>query len=304
MLTFKEKENLIYKLHPVAMVSYVFVILLLSLMFNHPAYLLGLFIAVGLVILSSGNYREWKGYLKMTMRLIVMIMVLNVIIINHGATALYSGPTLPVIGHFKITLEALAFGMGMGIRLLVMTSAFCLYTYAIHPDKALKLFSKWGNKSVLMITLSTRLFPLMLADYKRITEVQKCRGVKLTNIKWKDRVRNTLPIVSVLLLSSLERSFQLAESMQARGYGSGKRSAYSHNYLRPRDVILIITSLLALIAGVWALFNNWTHYDYYPRIQPFVIKELWAAVIITCIMGFPAILNWGWKRCKTLRLKI
>lgn len=304
MLTFKEKDNLIYKLHPVTMVSYVFVILLLSLMFNHPAYLLGLFMSVGGVLLASGNLREWKGYLKMTLSLIVMIVVLNVIIINHGATVLYSGPTLPVIGHFKITLEALAFGMGMGIRLLVMSSAFCLYTYAIHPDKALKLFSRWGNKSVLMITLSTRLFPLMIADFRRISEVQKCRGVKLKKTKLKERICNTLPIVSVLLLSSLERAFQMAESMEARGYGSGNRSIYSHNYLRPRDILLMFASAMAFMIGILALIKDWTYYDYYPRIQPFNMDELWAAGIIAFILASPAILNWGWKRCKTLRLKI
>lgn len=304
MLIYREKDNLFYKLHPFTNILYISLILFLSFIFSHPIYLFGLFISVGLVIISSENLSEWKGYLKFSLVLIVIIIVVNVIIVNTGSTVLYRGLRIPLLGRVKITMEALVYAIGMGIRLLVIISAFCFYTYGIHPDKLLKLFSKWGNKSVLVITLSTRLFPLMISDYKRISEVQRCRGVKLNTGGLWNKTKNMIPIYSVLLLSSLERSFQIAESMYARGYGSGQRSFYKRELFRPRDFLIITSLLLAFIIGLFAFLKGWSKYIYYPKLESFSFEEIIIAVIITFILMFPAILNWGWQKCRILKLKI
>lgn len=304
MLVYREKDNLIHKLHPFTIVAFVGVVFTLSLVFSHPVYLLGLFMAVGLVIIAAGHFREWEVYLKFTVFMIVIIIIVNVIFVHVGETVILAGPRVPVLGEIRITLEALAFGAGMGVRLLVIISAFCLYTYAVHPDKVLKLFSKWGNKSVIIITLATRLFPLMVADYSRIIEVQRCRGLKLdTGRRW-ERVKNLLPVVSVLLISCLERSMQLAESMHARGYGSGNRTYYTRELWRPRDYLVLTAVFISFIAGVWAAFQGWSNYNYYPRLPAINPREIKMASIITFSLITPVILNWGWKKWPLLRSKI
>lgn len=304
MLVYREKNNLFYKLHPIALITYVCLIIILSMVFSNPIYLLGLLLSIGLVIVSSDNFSEWKGYLKISILMILIIMIVNVIVVNAGATVIYTGPRLPVLGIVKITMEALVFSIAMGIRLLVIISGFCFYTYAVHPDKVLRLFSKWGNKSVLVITLSTRLFPLMLEDFKRISEVQSCRGLKLNSGRWWERGKNTLPIFSILLLSSLERSFQLAESMHARGYGSGRRSSYKKDFFRPRDYLIILSIIFAVIVSLGCVLRGFNKYRFYPKLQSFDIQSMAAMGLLTLILIFPAILNWGWKRWKKLRLKI
>ncbi|MBF7082466.1 energy-coupling factor transporter transmembrane protein EcfT [Desulfallas sp. Bu1-1] len=304
MLAYREKENLIHKLHPLAAVAYITVIILLALLFSHPVYLLGLLLAVGTVIIASGNYREWKPYLLISLGLITVIMLVNAVFVQAGSTVLFNGPRVPVLGKIRITLEAICYGIGMGIRLLVITSVFCFYTYAVHPDKVLKLFSRFGNKSVLAVTLSTRLFPLMIRDVRRITEVQRCRGVKLdTGSRWQ-RVKNRLPVINVLLLSSLERSWQMAESMQARGYGSGKRTCYTRDLLRPGDYLILFAAVLSLITGIWAARQGWSAYTYYPRLESFKLGELKMAMIIMLALTVPAMLGWGWKKWPLLKSRI
>ncbi len=304
MLIYREKENLFYRLHPFTAILYMIITIILSLLFEHPLYLIGLFIAVAITIISSDNYVEWKGYLKISFYMIMIILLVNIIVVKSGNTIIYKGPVLPVIGRIKITMEALAFGISMGIRLMIISSIFCFYTYVVNPDKVLKLFSKYGKKSVIILTLSTRLFPLMLEDYKRIAEVQQCRGVRLNSGNWLHRIKNTLPIFSVLLLSSLERSFQLAESMYSRGYGSGDRTLYKNEKIRPRDQIIIFALILVTIFSIWTYSKGWCRYAYYPKLQAFNSIEIKTAIIITILLLIPAILNWGWKRCKTLKLKI
>lgn len=304
MLVYREKDNLIHKLHPFTTVAFVGVVLLLSLIFSHPFYLLGLFLAVGTVIIAAGNYPEWKGYLKLSLAMIAVIMIINAVLVHAGSTVLVVGPEVPVLGKTRITLEALAFGAGMGVRLLVIISIFCLYTYAVHPDKVLKLFSRWGNKSVLVITLATRLFPLMAGDFRRITEVQRCRGVKFHTGRWWERARNWLPVFSVLLLSCLERSLQLAESMHARGFGSGSRTYYNRDLWRPRDCLVISALMVGLLTGIWAAVQGYSGYSYYPRLARIDLGELKMAMIVVLALAVPAILNWGWKKWPLLRSRI
>ena len=304
MLLYKEKHSLIYKLHPLTSALLVLILFVLSIIFTHPVYLLGLLVIIVLIILDTGNLKEWKEYLRFTLPMITIIILVNALFINAGATVLYIGPRLPLIGRIRITLEAIAYGAGMGLRLLTIISVFCLYTYIIQPDKFLKLFSRFGNKSVFVLTLSIRLFPLMINDYKRIIEVQKCRGVSLEKGKWIDKAKNMLPIVSVLLLSSLERSFQQAESMFSRGYGSGKRSIYTKDIFRIRDFLIIGALTISLILGIVAFIKGDSFFIYYPRLSNINYSDLRLLLIISLFLALPVLLDWGWKKWEILRLKI
>jgi energy-coupling factor transport system permease protein len=301
---YREKDNLIYKLHPFTIAFFIFANFFLSLIFTHPVYLISLFAAVIILIVDSGNFQEWKGYLKVAIPLILLIMIINALFVRVGRTVIYSGPRLPFIGKVRITMEALAYGAGMGIRLMTIISIFCFYTYTVQPDRFMKLFSRFGNKTVFIVTLSIRLFPLMVSDYRRIMEVQQCRGVKVYSGGFKERIKNMFPIVSVLLMSSLERSFQQAESMYARGYGSGKRTIYKKEYWRIRDYLLIGATVIAIVAGLVSYIKGFGTYEYYPKLTPFDSSEFNLLYIIVSALIFPAILDWGWKKWPTLRLKI
>lgn len=304
MLAYREKDNLIHRLHPFATALFVATIVFLSLVFSHPVYLLGLLLAISAVIVASGNLQEWKSYLLLSLVMIVVIMLVNAVVVQAGSTILFHGPQVPVLGKIRITLEAICFGAGMGIRLLVIISAFCFFTYAVHPDKVLKLFSRYGNKFMLAVALSTRLFPLLITDARRIIEVQRCRGVNLDRGSRWQRLNKYLPVLNVLLLSSLERSWQMAESMQSRGYGSGKRSCYTRDLWRPRDYLIIAAVLAALAAGILAALQGWSGYAYYPRLESLKTNELGPAVMITILLALPALLGWGWKNWPLLKSKI
>jgi energy-coupling factor transport system permease protein len=303
MFTYIEKDNLIYKLHPVTMLSFTGAVFVLSLVLSNPVYLLGLFLAAAAIIAAAQVLNEWKIYLKYSLILTAFIIGINALVMHLGDTVLFSFK-LPLTGELNITLEALAFGAGMSIRLLIIISVFCLYTYAVHPDKMLKIFSKGGSSSVLVIILSTRLFPLLLKDYYRITEVQRCRGVKFDTGKWHEKIKNLLPIVSVLLVSCLERSLQLAESMCARGYGSGTKTSYSRELWRPRDYVILAGITAGLAVGIYSALKGWSGYSYYPRLSAITPREIVLTAAMTLTLIVPAILNWGWKKWPLLRSKI
>ncbi|MDD2620161.1 MAG: energy-coupling factor transporter transmembrane component T [Syntrophomonadaceae bacterium] len=304
MLTYREKDNLIYKLHPFTIIAFIIIVFILSLLFSSPFFLLGLLLAVVSVIKAAGTLNEWKKYIKFSLTIIMLIMIINALFAQNGATILYRSPHLPLFGTLSISLESLAYGLGMSVRLLVIISVFCLYTYVVNPDKSLRLWGGLGSKSVLAITLSTRLFPLMIKDFQRISEVQRCRGAKLYSGKMWERIKNFLPIISILLISSLERALQISESMHARAYGSGPRSFYHKDLWHPRDFLILIVSAGGLLLGIWSYLKGWSAYAYYPALARYNLNEIIIAIIISISLMFPAVLNWGWMLFPSLRSRI
>lgn len=300
----EEQEKMRQRLHPATVLSYLGAVVFLSLFFAHPLFLLALFIAVGIVILSYDLGREWVGYLKVGLGFLLVIMMVNVLFVRAGSTILLLGPTLPGLGRMCITLEALCYGLGMGLRLLLIISVFCLLMYVLHLDRLLQLLGGRSYKTALTLGLSLRLFPLMRADFLRIMEVQQCRGVNFRTKKKRDKVRQIVPVLKVLLLSSLERAFQLAESLQARGYGLGRRSHYLRQKWRLRDKIIIICICGGVLLSLWLVGSGQAAYSYYPRLQSVKTVEIYWSVLIGLLFIVPACLNRGWKKWPSLRSRI
>lgn len=304
MYIYKEKPNLFHSLTCEASLSYIAALILLSLIFSHPIFLLALFIPLNMVIVSARLTKEWLNYLKYSLVLIALIVLINSVFVRAGTTILFRGPSLPFLGVTRVTLEALCFSAGMGIRLLVMMGAFCLLTYGVNPDSVMKSLGGGRSKSILLVSITLRLFPLLAEDLRRVTEAQRCRGSSFHGQNVWKRVRKYVPVLNTVLLSSLERSFQLAEALQSRGYGTARRSNLTETLWRPRDYIVLATVLPAAVYGISLALSGWTGYSYYPRLQQVGSSEIALSLLLGLLFGFPALLNWGWEKWPQLRLKI
>ena len=300
----RTEEEMRHRLQPATVLLYLTAVVLLSLFFTHPLYLLALFSAVAIVILSFDLIREWSSYLKIGFGFMVVIMVVNVFFVREGATVLFLGPAIPGLGRIRITFEALCYGAGMGLRLLVIISVFCLFMYVVHPDGIIRLLGGRSYKTALALGLSLRLFPLMRADFSRIMQVQQCRGVNFRGQSWSERTVKTIPVIKVLLLSSLERAFQLAESLQARGYGLGERTNYRRNGWRSGDQLIVMGICLALCLSLWLVLRGQAAFHYYPRLQSVESGDFFGAGLVGICLMIPAFLNWGWKKWPILRSRI
>ena len=304
MIIYKKKDNLIYNFHYLTMLIYISMMLFLSLLFSHPLILLALFVSVVMVVISADIIKEWWEYLKFSIGFILLIVLINCIFVRLGTTVLFTGPYLPGLGKIRITLESLCYGMGMSIRLLLIISVFCLLNHVVNPDKVAKLLSRWGSKTTLALCLALRLFPIMREDFARITEVQQSRGVDFQKAKGVKKIKKYISVMGIMLLSSLERAFQQAESMQARGYGLKGRTTYIPDFWKPRDYILIGISTLGVCFIVYLLFLGYGNYNYYPHLQSITIKDIYLTMLLFLIFSFPAILAWGWGKWPILKSKI
>jgi len=269
-LRYHDKNTAIHRLNPVVKLAWGATIIVLSLIFDHPLYILVLLTAVVILLKSADVWREWTSVLKLSLWLGASIIVINALVSHHGNHVLVVAPfTLPVLGRLVITLEAIAFGAVMAVKLMVIISAFAFINLTVHPDDIMLVLLKMKlpYKSVLVTSLSTRFIPCLIEDMQRINDAYRTRGVPLDVGNWFRRLKNQAGIIIPLLSNSLDRAVQVAEAMEARAFSTGqKRTFYKDIKFSRMDCIILAFALLPLGAGIVMRVFSYGDYEYYPSL--------------------------------------
>jgi energy-coupling factor transport system permease protein len=131
-----------------------------------------------------------------------------------GSHVLWTGPTIPVVGTLDVTREELAGGAVEALRLLAVSLSFAAYALLLDHDRLLRSI-RAGRHSALAVALATRLVPTLERDAAGLVEALRGRGIEVAGARGHGR------LLSPLLAGSLERAYNLAEAMEARGFGRG-----------------------------------------------------------------------------------
>jgi energy-coupling factor transport system permease protein len=270
-LRYQDRDTAIHRLNPIVKLAWGIGLVVLSLIFSHPFYIVALLAAVLVLIKLAGIWREWTPVLKLCFWLSVSIIIINALVSYHGEHVLAVAPfTLPVLGQPVITLEAIAYGAVMAVKLTVIISAFTFINLTVHPDDIMSflLKMKLPYKSVLVTSLSTRFIPCLIEDTQRINDAYRTRGALPETDSWFTRLRKKAGIIIPLLSNSLDRSIQVAEAMEARAFGTGqKRTYYKSIGLSGLDWLVLAFGLLPLVAGILMRVFGYGDYDFYPAFQ-------------------------------------
>ena len=140
------------------------------------------------------------------------VFVVTPFVSQIGYHVLWSGPTIPVFGTLDVTREELRIGLFQGLRLTAVALAFAAYALLLDHDRLVQA-AGFARRSVLAVALATRLVPTLERDASGLSEALRGRGVEVTG------VRGRATLLAPLLAGSLERALNLAEAMEARGYG-------------------------------------------------------------------------------------
>ena len=170
----------------------------------------------------SRRLRAARPYLRLSLYIAAFLIVINPLFSRGGLDVVWHAH----LGLFDltVTVQGLLFGLGSALRLCVVVWAFALYNVVLDADDQLALMSSVSFRSGLVVSLATRLFPVLSRDAARISDAQRARGVELDRGRRRDRVAARLPLLGALLTQSLERATDVAESMEARGYGRRGRA--------------------------------------------------------------------------------
>ena len=246
--------------------AYVMILAFAGLVLNNPLQLCLLLAVILAALLVGRSLRAALPYLKVALYVAGFMAVLNPLFGGGGLDVLWEAH-LPLL-HIRVTIQGLAFGLGTALRLTAVISAFALYTVVLDADDQLALLSRLSFRSGLVISLATRLFPVLTRDGERIAEAQRSRGVELDAGGRRQRAAARLPLLAALTTQSLERAMDVAASMEARGYGRPGRTNWNKRRLvEPGDRFVVALALAAGVLLAAGLAFRFFAYAYYPLLD-------------------------------------
>lgn len=253
-------------LHPLTWVIWTVVAAAAAMSTRNPLYMT---ILLGVAIvnhsdavhpLSAGQGRPeaqgWRALIRIAAGLTLLIIPFNALNTHAGSHVLFRLPAhWPLIGG-NITLEGAVMGACNALNLIALLLLFATFNLRVNQAQILRLTPAFIYEAGLIVSIALAFIPQMMASAREIHEAQLIRGRRRTDPRMQfirilmRRLRDMLPFVMALLTTGLERSFQLAESMEARGFGRTRRLSPA------RDLLLKALLLLGLggfVAGFFAL---------------------------------------------------
>lgn len=195
-------------------------------------------------------YALWRG-----MWLIVILIAIGMFF-NFFAT---SGTVIAQWGFLQLTVEGLAQGLKLGLRLILLIFFVSLLTLCTRPldltdglEQLLSPLSKKGapiHEFAMIISLALRFIPTILQEFDRIVLAQKARGAQFSG-SLINKIKQTMPLLIPLFISTFRRADDLALAMDARCYTGGQgRSRWRQNQWQVSDTVAIII-FLAMMAVI------------------------------------------------------
>ena len=165
------------RLHPVAGFAYVAALAAAGLVIGNPLQLAVLFVLELVILVTAGRLRAALPYLMIALTTGLFLAILNPLFSPAGLDVLWQFDL--GFWHPTVTIQGIAYGLGTALRLAVVVLAFALYTVVLDTDDQLELLSRLSFRSGLIVSLATRLFPVLSRDGRRIADAQRSRGIEL-----------------------------------------------------------------------------------------------------------------------------
>jgi energy-coupling factor transport system permease protein len=258
--------------------------LFIALFTTNPAYK-ALVLAAALTALAAGaRWRRIRGWLAAVTIVAGFTTLLNFISAHLGTTVLFQlPPQIPAFGG-PYTLEAVAFGFTGAITIAAAILSAAPFSVLLASHEVVDALPATLSRTGAAIAASLNLVPALATSFVQVTEAQRLRG-------WRPRgPRSWSEIVIPVVLTSIEGSIQLAESMEARGFGSGPRTAARPSPMRRSDWLLVAASALALALFAISRTAGWAA-DWlpYPTLTAPAIDP---RPLAACVLLFTPVLSW------------
>jgi energy-coupling factor transport system permease protein len=232
----------------------------------------------GLVLLAALNVvmaRRLPGHRSRGLAQLIAVgallsVGLNLLLSHSGSHVLATVPGwFPGLGG-ALTAESLAFGVDAGLALAATMLAVAPMTLALEPEQLVDALPSAVNRTGAAVAAALNIVPVIGRSLTAIREAQRMRG-------WRPRgLRSWSEVLVPAMLTAMEDSIQLAEAMEARGFGSGPRTRFRPRDWRPFDVAAAVLAGFVSLSFVGARFGglllDWYPYPdlTIPAVNPFL----------------------------------
>ena len=258
--------------------------LFIVLFTSNPAYK-GLVLVAALAALAAGiGLRRIRALLVGVALIAAFAVLLNFVSAHLGTTVLFTLPAdIPGVGG-PYTLEALTYGVSGGITISAAILAAAPLSLMLEAHQVMDALPSALSRTGAAVAASLNLVPAVAGSFVQVGEAQRLRG-------WRPRgPRSWAEVIVPVVLTSVEGSIQLAESMEARGFGSGARTSLASIAMRPADWVLVAASAAAASGFIGFRSLGWAaDWAPYPTLT---IPTIDWRVVALCLLLFTPVALW------------
>jgi energy-coupling factor transport system permease protein len=217
---------------------------------EHPVVLAAVLGVEILAAFAAGIWPHLRTVLLWGVPFAIVVALINALVTRSGTTIL-------VRGWIDITLEALAYGGVLGLRLLAIFGA-AAFLSAVDPDELLRGMRRASPRAGVTAALAVRLFPVLRRDAQRLGDAQRCLpGVKASRVA----------VLHAVTTGALDRATDVAATLEVRGFGTARRPPRRSIPWSRHDLAFAAAAAGFAALTIGGLFGAWGTFDPYPRLE-------------------------------------
>lgn len=207
----------------------------------------------------------------------VVTVVVNGVLDHTGVTVVVTVPSWVPLAGGAITAEGFAEGAVIAAGLVAAVSVAAALSIVLEPADLVDALPRGLEHTGAALGAALNLVPATAASVVAVRDAQRLRG-------WRPRgPRAVIDLAVPVLLGAIERSTQLAESMEARGFGSGARTRLAGGGRTARNGVVAALSVLALAllvaVHVAGAAGSWDPYPT-PTTPSFALAPLAPSILL------------------------
>lgn len=280
------------RFHP--FVNLIFYIVVLGItMFQMQMVFIVISFVSGLIYHLYLKKMSGLKYLRIVFFVILASSIVNPLFSHKGGTLLFY-----LFTGNPVTFESIIYGFMAAIIIGAVLLWFSSFNVIMTEDKLLGGLGSVACVATL-VTMIFRFVPRLVHHGKQVADAEKALGKEPKGIK--EKLKNQAEMFSITTTWALENSVDTADSMRARGYGTGKRTHYNNYRMHIRDIAVIGWIVILLIMIIVALSRGSVATYYYPYIS--VKGNIFVYIMYAALCMTPMFINFveaiRWHRLKS-----
>ena len=218
----------------------------LTVVIQHPFFLLAGIVTGAVYYLLLNGTKGWKTLLRL-LPLFVFLTVINPLFNTYGAT-----PMFYLFGR-PYTFEALLYGAAVSGMFVNMMLWFGCYNKVLTSDKFTSLFGNLIPSISLLLVMVLRMVPNFIRKTQQIIGARKSIGKGADEAAaTKEKLNDGMTVLGALTSWALEGSVVTGDSMRSRGYGTAKRTSFMIYRMTATDYLLLSVMVLLMVLVILA----------------------------------------------------